>query len=69
MYHLYVAQDGTETMVEYTEEEIKLAEKNKKAASIELAKEAKEAAAKETARVALLDKLGITADEAKLLLG
>lgn len=28
-----------------------------------------EAAAKEAARAALLDKLGITADEAKLLLG
>ena len=31
--------------------------------------EAAEAAAKEAARQALLDKLGITADEAKLLLG
>jgi phosphopantetheinyl transferase (holo-ACP synthase) len=30
---------------------------------------AAEAAAKEAARAALLDKLGITADEAKLLLG
>jgi len=30
---------------------------------------AAETAAKETARQALLDKLGITADEAKLLLG
>ena len=33
------------------------------------AAEAAEAAAKEAARQALLDKLGITADEAKLLLG
>jgi uncharacterized protein YPO0396 len=32
-------------------------------------KEAAELAAKEAARQALLDKLGITADEAKLLLG
>jgi phosphopantetheinyl transferase (holo-ACP synthase) len=31
--------------------------------------QAAEAAAKEAARQALLDKLGITADEAKLLLG
>jgi hypothetical protein len=34
-----------------------------------LALETSEAVAKEAARQALLDKLGITADEAKLLLG
>ena len=35
----------------------------------EIAAKTAEAAAKEAARQALLDKLGITADEAKLLLG
>lgn len=50
---------------EMTEAELKEVELSK----IKLAEEAAKVAAKETARQALLDKLGITADEAKLLLG
>ena len=51
--------------------EIEIAEKLKLRAEqeAEQAKLAAEAEAKEAARQVLLDKLGITADEAKLLLG
>lgn len=50
---------------EMTDEELKVYE-NEKA---ELAKETAAVQAKETEKVALLAKLGITADEAKLLIG
>jgi hypothetical protein len=54
-----------ETIVDYTEKE--LAQVAKEAKFI-AAKEA-EAEAKATARQVILDRLGLTADEAKLLLG
>ena len=50
---------------EMTDNELAQQEADKAAAAAEAA----EAEAKEAARQALLDKLGITADEAKLLLG
>jgi cell division ATPase FtsA len=69
MKHLFVAVDGTETIVDYTEEEINIAEKNKKDDFIELAKQIKEAEEKAAAREAILNRLGITVDEAATLLG
>jgi hypothetical protein len=59
------AVTGEVTFRDYTPEEIAEVEAAITAAQI---KEA-ELAAKEAERQALLDKLGITADEAKLLLG
>jgi hypothetical protein len=58
-------QTGEETWRNFSADEIAEIEQEQ----IKLAAEAAEAAAKEAARQALLDKLGITADEAKLLLG
>ena len=52
--------DREMTAEEFSEYQARQAEREAAAA---------EAAAKEAARAALLDKLGITADEAKLLLG
>jgi phosphopantetheinyl transferase (holo-ACP synthase) len=64
---IYNCETGEETFVEH---ELTPEETNKR---LEYAKEIEtelaELAAKEAARQALLDKLGITADEAKLLLG
>ena len=55
---------------EIVEREMNTAELAKYNESIQLANEMKtEAEAKAQAKAALLDKLGITADEAKLLLG
>jgi phosphopantetheinyl transferase (holo-ACP synthase) len=56
---------GQITEREMTADEIAAVE----AAQAKAQAEAAEAAAKEAARQALLEKLGITADEAKLLLG
>jgi hypothetical protein len=58
-------QTGEETWRNFSVDEIAEIEQEQ----IKLAAEAAEAAAKEAARQDLLDKLGITADEAKLLLG
>jgi len=59
---------GEITEVELTAEEIKDMEAAQKAAEAERKAQEVIAAAKETAKTALLDKLGITAEEAKLLL-
>jgi hypothetical protein len=56
---------GEETWRDYTAEEIAEVEK----AKAEAAAKATEAAEKEAARKAIFDKLGITEEEAKLLLG
>jgi phosphopantetheinyl transferase (holo-ACP synthase) len=58
---------GEETIVERNMSEIEIVEF--KAAQAEAEAEAKKIAVKETARAALLAKLGLTEDEAKLLLG
>lgn len=58
-------ETGEEIEREMTADELAAWEANK--SEVEAAKA--EAEAKEAARQALLDKLGITADEAKLLLG
>ena len=69
MKHLFVNQDGTETIVDYTKAEIAEAEKNKKADAIELAQQLAETQAKTTARQAIAERLGLTADELQVLLG
>jgi hypothetical protein len=61
-------ETGTETIRAYTEAEIAEVEGAKAAAEAEAAKLAAEQAEKDAAKQALLDKLGLTADEAKLLL-
>lgn len=55
---------GEETITELSKAEIKVIEANIAQNKIDAA----EAEAKATAKAALLDRLGITADEAKLLL-
>jgi hypothetical protein len=62
-------ETGTETIRAYTDAEIAEVEAAKEATEAEAAKLAAEQAEKNAAKQALLDKLGITADEAKLLLG
>jgi hypothetical protein len=69
MKHLFVAEDGTETIVNYTQQEIALAGQNKQIEASELAEQLAQAQAKATARQVILDRLGLTADEAALLLG
>lgn len=59
---------GETTVVELTAEEIADLETARLAAEDQRKAEEAEAAAKAEAKVALLDRLGITADEAKLLL-
>jgi len=55
---------------EVTERELNKAEKDQqKIDEAQIAVEQAEADAKEAARQAILDRLGLTADEAKLLLG
>jgi outer membrane murein-binding lipoprotein Lpp len=65
MLKIHNVETGQITERELSAKELAQLETDKAAA----AAEALQAAAKEAARQALLDKLGITADEAKLLLG
>lgn len=57
-----------ETIRPYTQEEILEVEANKKTHQKELEAKQREVEQKEQARAAILDKLGITEEEAKLLL-
>ena len=70
---IYNAETGEETFIEYTEEEIAIAEAEELALKNEWeAKKAEaeaQAEAKATARQAILDRLGLTAEEASILLG
>jgi hypothetical protein len=56
---------GEITEIDFTEQEIKAVNKDK----VEAAKTAKDGAAKATAKQVILDKLGITEEEAATLLG
>jgi hypothetical protein len=58
-----------ETGEEITRELTKAEKDQQKVDEAEIAAQQAEAEAKETARQAVLDRLGLTADEAKLLLG
>ena len=60
---------GEETLRPYTAAEIKEVEADIEATKAEMKKAADIQAAKDADRQAILDKLGITADEAALLLG
>ena len=60
---------GEITKVEYTPEQIEQAEKEGAEMQIKLDAAIAEAEAKATAKAALLTRLGITAEEAQLLLG
>jgi hypothetical protein len=61
------ALTGEETITE--RDETAAEKKAREAFEKEVAKAQAEAEAKETARQAILDRLGLTADEAKLLIG
>jgi len=65
-YHKFVnAETGKETIVEFNKDEIKVMEAN-----IAKAKAEDDALkVKQEARLAVLERLGLTADEAALLLG
>jgi len=56
---------GEETWRDYTKEEIQELEKNQAQIQVKIA----EAAQKEAAKQAILEKLGLTADEAAVLFG
>jgi hypothetical protein len=60
---------GEVSEIELTAEEVAQREADAKAYADEKAKEEAEAAAKAADKAALLEKLGISEDEAKLLLG
>lgn len=64
-------QTGEINVIErdYTPDEIKIIEANRQRTIEDMNKAQAEAEARASARQALLDKLGITEDEAKLLLG
>lgn len=62
-------ETGETILRDFSVQEIAEIEAAKAEAETEAAAKEAEMAAKEAARQALLDKLGITADEAKLLLG
>jgi hypothetical protein len=61
-------ETGEDTVRPYTAEEIAEIEKVKKLAAQEKAERDAEQAAKDAEKQAILDKLGITAEQAKLLL-
>lgn len=62
-------ETGEVQEIELTADEVAALEAAKEAFEAEQAQKAAEAEAKAEARAALLDRLGITEDEAKLLLG
>ena len=61
-------ETGVESIIELTDAEIAQMEADRVAAEARKAEEDAQAEANATAKAALLDRLGITADEAKLLL-
>ena len=62
-------EKGTQTYVDLTAEEIAQREADAQAYAEVKAKEEAEKAAKEAARAEILEKLGLTAEEAAVLLG
>ena len=66
---IFDATTGKTTLREYTAEEIAEVEKAQAEIAAFVAKEAEADAAKAHERAALLERLGITQDEARLLLG
>lgn len=69
-YHkMKIIEVNCETGEETLREETKAEKDERKARLEKLAQEEAEVQAKETQRQAILDRLGLSADEAKLLLG
>lgn len=66
---IYNAETGEETIIEFTPEEIAEAEAGQTAFLAEVEKRKAEQATKDAARQAVLDKLGLSADEVAALLG
>ena len=66
---IYNAETGVETIIEFTPEEVAIAEAQQAEFLATVAAQEAEQTAKESARQAILDRLGLTADEAALLLG
>jgi hypothetical protein len=62
-------ETGEIKQIDLTAGEIKEIEKLQKAAAIENAKEQAEIEAKQIAKAAILDRIGLTADELKTILG
>ena len=62
-------ETGEVLEIELTDAELLQREVEAEAHAAELAEREAEAAQKETARAAILDRLGLTADEAAILLG
>ena len=62
-------ETGVESIIELTDAEVAEMAKQAKEAEARKAEEDAQAAADATAKAALLDRLGITAEEAKLLVG
>ena len=62
-------ETGVESIIELTDAEVAEMTKQAKEAEARKAEEDAQAAADATAKAALLDRLGITAEEAKLLVG
>jgi hypothetical protein len=62
-------ETGVESIIELTDAEVAEMKYQAELAAEKKAEEAAQAAANATAKAALLDRLGITAEEAKLLLG
>jgi len=62
-------ETGEVLEIELTDAEVLQREAEAEAHAAELAEREAEAAQKETARAAILDRLGLTADEAAILLG
>ena len=61
-------ETGVESVIELTDAEVAQMEADRVAAEARKAEEDAQAEANATAKIALLDRLSITADEAKLLL-
>jgi hypothetical protein len=68
MKYIINCETGAEEIREMTAEEIAEEEANSQAYALEIEEENAEAEAKASQKAALLDRLGITEEEAKLLL-
>jgi tRNA U34 5-carboxymethylaminomethyl modifying GTPase MnmE/TrmE len=66
---IYDASTGVETIIDFTPEEVVIAEAQQAEFLAEIAKKEIEKTAKDAEKQAILDRLGITAEEAALLLG
>lgn len=66
---IYDVETGVETIIDLTDEEIKIIEAQQAAFLADLEKSKAEQASKDAARQTVLDKLGLSADEVAALLG